>query len=62
MMTSPEASTAMEGLKVATLVPSAAPDMSPCATRVGALGLLTSILNQWTSGTPDPIGFISATA
>jgi len=61
MMTSPAASTAMEPLKVATLVPIAAPVMSPSATRVGALELLTSILNQWTAGTLEPIGFISAT-
>ena len=61
MMTSPAASTATEGLKVATLVPIAAPVISPSATTVGALGLLTSILNQWTAGTLDPIGMTSVT-
>src|SRR3981081_2627596 len=60
MMTSPAASPAMEPWKVATLVPIAVPVMSPSATRVGTLGLLTSILNQWTAGTLEPIGFISA--
>jgi len=59
MTTSPAPSTAIEPLKVATLVPIEAPEMLPCATRVGLFGLLTSILNQCSSGTFDPIGFSS---
>jgi hypothetical protein len=59
MMTSPAPSTAIEPLKVVTLAPIAAPDTSPCATTVGLAGLLTSSLNQWSSGTLDPTGFTS---
>ena len=61
MMMSPAASTAREGVNVAALVPIAAPEMSPCASRAGLRGLLTSIWNQWTSGALDAIGVTWAT-
>ncbi len=59
MITSPDASTAIEPLNVATFWPMVLPDIVPCATTTGLAGLLTSILNQWTLGTLDPGDWIS---